>query len=648
MTGAHPGRPGPAGGEWSGAGGGTGSVGAAGADEPGAASLLARTSELLDGASAVLAALLMTALIAVMFTGVIYRYVLNDALPWTDEIAGFFMGWLVFLGSGIVYRRAGHPSITVLTRRLAGRGATIAAMFRETATGAYLCVLFGAGIQVLLEPQPHSPVLELSYRIAYLSVPVAAAVMLVHWARFLARDLPARRAACLIAAGMLIGTGLLAIMLVQPAWLANLPVSPFWILLPLLLVASVPVAMALGLCSSVLLAAANAVPPSIIVERAYAGIDNPSFLAIPAFMLTGSLMLATGLADDLIAFAASLVGRVRGGLALADVVASVLFADISGSAVADTAAIGTALMPGMVRRGYDAHFVAAHQAASGSLGTLFPPSISMIIFATVTSVSVSGLFLSSIVPGLLVAATYMGIAYVIARRRGYPREPARSIGVVLGTTLGAIPALVAPVVVLGGILFGVFTPYEAGAIAAVYVATVGLALRPRSVLAYGRAVVDGAGTAAMVMFIIANASILAWVMIGDQIPQSVAAYVASLTSQPSIILVLVSAVLIVLSVFLEPPAILIAVVPILLPIVTHVGTSPFHFGVIVMLTSAIGMLLPPIGITLLVSVAIIGTPMERAARAAVPYVIAGAVDALLVIFVPGLTRWLPDLVHFLH
>ncbi|MGH7121178.1 MAG: TRAP transporter large permease subunit [Acetobacteraceae bacterium] len=609
--------------------------------------MINRASDLIDRASVMIVGIIMAALIGIMFVGVIYRYILNDALPWTDEIAGFLMGWLVFVGAAIVYRRAGHPSITVVTRAFTGQAAVIAAMVRESAIGAYLCVLFGSGIEVLLARQPHSPVLGLSYRILYVSVPLATLMMLVHWARFLALELSVRRAVIAAAAGALVGAALVAAMLMEPAWLQDLPVGFFWLLLPATFAMGVPVAMVLGFCSSVLLAVANAVPASIIVERAYAGIDNPSFLAIPAFMLTGSLMLATGLAEDLILFAASIVGRIRGGLALADVVASVLFADISGSAVADTAAIGTALMPGMVQRGYDPHFVAAHQAAAGSLGTLFPPSISMIIFATVTSVSVSGLFLSSIIPGLLVALTYMGIAYVIARRRGYPRERAGSITEVLGTTLHAVPALVAPIVVLGGILFGVFTPYEAGAIAAVYVAIVGLILRPRTVLSYGGALLDGSKTAAMVMFIIANASILAWVMIGDQIPQTVAAYVASLTSQPIVILVLVSIVLIVLSVFLEPPAILIAVVPILLPIVAHVGTSPFHFGVIVMLCGAIGMLLPPIGITLLVSVAIINTPMERAARAAVPYVFAGVADTLLVILVPGLSTWLPHLVHSL-
>ncbi|MBN9067212.1 MAG: TRAP transporter large permease [Rhizobiales bacterium] len=379
-----------------------------------------------------------------------------------------------------------------------------------------------------------------------------------------------------------------------------------WLSLPVAFFLGVPIALVLGLGATLFITVSGTVPLSIVAQRAYAGIDNPSFLAIPAFMLTGALMLVTGMSDGLVVFASAVVGRFRGGLALADVLASVLFADISGSAVADTAAIGATLMPGMVKRGYDRDFVAAHQAAAGSLGTLFPPSISMIIFATVTSVSVTGLFLGSIVPGLLVAASYMMIAYLVARYRNYPREPGVGLPDLGKCFIQALPALVAPVVVLGV-----------------------------------RAFVDSPKTAAMVLFIIANASILAWVLVGQQVPQEAALFVSSLTHHPVMIMLLVSVLLIALSIFLEPPAILITVVPVLLPVVTEAGVSDLQFGVIVMLTGAIGMLLPPIGITLLVSVSIIQSSIERAARAAIPYVLVACADLGLVILFPTLTSWLP-------
>jgi tripartite ATP-independent transporter DctM subunit len=610
--------------------------------------LLIALSDTLDWLLTALAALLLASLVAVMFVGVIYRYVLNNALPWTEEVAGFEMGWLVFIGAAVVYRRAGHPAITVLTSRL-GRGMHVVVNgLAETVVGTYFIVLLGAGVALLFERQPHSPALSLPYTIPYLSISVAGVVMLVHWLRDLISKHSARSCLVVAVAVALCGSTLVTAMESTVTWFETIPLGLLWLIVPVAFALGVPIAMVLGIFSATFLAFSGGIPLSIIAQRAYAGIDNPAFLAIPAFMLTGSLMLVTGMSESLVGFASALVGQIRGGLALADVVASVLFADISGSAVADTAAIGTALMPGMVRRGYDRHFVAAHQAAAGSLGTLFPPSISMIIFATVTSVSVTGLFLSSMLPGILVALTYMVIAYLIARRNGYPREPATSLVEKLRTTVKALPALVAPVVVLGGILLGVFTPYEAGAVAAIYVAVVGLVLRPRSLLNYGKALVEGAKTSAMVMFIIANASVLAWVMIGQQIPQQVAGFVGGLTSQPVPILLMLCALLIGLSIFLEPPAILIAVVPILLPIVTGAGVPALQFGVIVMVTTAIGMLLPPIGITLLVSVAIIESSIERAARAAIPYVLAATIDLVLVIVFPQLTAWLPAFIQSLH
>lgn len=602
-------------------------------------------SDQLDRYSALLAAFLMGALVVVMFIGVIYRYVLNNALPWTDEVSVFAMGWLVFVGATVLYHREGHPASTLLAEHLRPPLRRTVADLAEILVGAYLVALVWSGIDLLQEPQPHSPALSISYAAVYVSIPIAGIVMLVHWLRRLIDAGPRRSAPLVVAASVLFGSLLIALTGSGANWLAEVPQWLIWLMLPVAFILGVPISIVLGLGSMVFITISAFTPLSIVVQRAYAGIDNPTFLAIPAFMLTGALMGVTGMSEGLVAFASMLVGRVRGGLAIADVLASVLFADISGSAVADTATIGTTLMPGMVRRGYDRDFVAAHQAAAGSLGTLFPPSISMIIFATVTSVSITGLFLSSIVPGLLVAASYMLIAYLVARRRGYPREERPSVAGMTRAMTIALPALVAPLIVLGGILLGVFTPYEAGAIAAVYVAVAGMIIRPRSLWSYGAALIDGAKMASMVLFIIANASVLAWVVITQQIPQEAAAYVGHMTRQPVLILLVVSALLIALSIFLEPPAILIAVVPIMLPIIGRAGISAQQFGVVVMMTGAIGMVLPPIGITLLVSVAIINSSIERAARAAIPYVAAACLDLVLVIVVPALTAWLPHLFH---
>lgn len=608
-------------------------------------SWLVRVSDAVDRGTTFLVGSLTGLLVLIMFIGVIYRYLLNDALPWTEEVAGFAMGWLVFMGAAVLYRNNGHPSSTVLTSRLHGKSRHAVEAVADSAVGIYLLILVGTGFDLMIHPQPQSPVLAISYKVAYLSILVAGAVMLVHWFRRMFCVGP-RAFRMFTVLTVLIGGGLvISFAGSDSSLLDGVPLWPVWLVLPIGFLLGVPVAIVLGLSSALLITFSASIPLSIVGLRAYAGIDSPAFLAIPAFMLTGSLMLVTGMSKGLVSFACTIVGRVRGGLALSDVVASVLFADISGSAVADTAAIGATMMPEMVRRGYDRDFVAAHQAAAGSLGTLFPPSISMIIFATVTSVSVTALFLSSIIPGLLVALTYMLIAYFVARRRGYPREEKAGLADIVRALVKALPSLVAPILVIGGILGGVFTPYEAGAVAAVYVAIVGMIISLRSVRTYGQALIDGAKTAAMVMFIIANASVLAWVLTSQQVPQTVAAYVGGITHQPITVQLLMAMALIALSVLLEPPAILIAVVPIMLPIIAGVGVSSLQFGVIVMICGAIGMLVPPIGLTLLVSVSIIQSSLERAALAALPYVMAACCDLLLVIAFPALTTWLPQLAH---
>ena len=596
-------------------------------------------SDIIDGATIALACTLLVSLTLTMFVGVIYRYVLNNALPWTEELAGISMGWLVFIGSAVLYRRHGHPEISLVLRRLSKGALAIASDLRLIAIGVYLVALIESGIALVSTTQPHTPALSISFTLLYTAIPVSAVCIFVHWIRDVLDAESDTRAGIIIAVVVAFGFVLHSSGSAAPQ---NIPLWLAWLAMPLLFALGVPIALVLGLTSFSAIIFSGT-PISIAAQRLYAGIDNPAFLAIPAFMLTGALMQVTGMSDGLVAFASALVGRFRGGLAYADVLASVLFADTSGSAVADTAAIGGVMMPGMLSRGYGQGFVVAHQAAAGSLGTLFPPSISMIIFATVTSVSVTGLFLSSLIPGCLVAVTYMLIAWYIARKNNYPREARVGLSKFGAITLQALPSLIAPVIVLGGILLGVFTPYEAGAVAAVYVAVVGI-LKARRIpfAAFGKALVEGVKTAAMVLFIIANASIIAWVMIGDQIPQVVAARVAASSSNPIVVLILICLLLIALAIFLEPPAILIAVVPICLPIVQNVGVSPLHFGVVVMLTTAIGMLLPPIGITLLVSASIAGVPIDRAARYVVPYVLAVGADLLLVILVPSIATWLPS------
>lgn len=605
---------------------------------------LAPVSAVLVRATRVVSAVSLLVLVIVMFVGVFYRYVLNNALGWTGEIAGLTTGWLVFLTASTLLTKSGHPAITAFLRPLSPVQRRWAAALRETCVGVYLMLLLTAGLAVTFASgAPQTSYLRLNYALLYAAIPVAAAIMLVHWAARL-RSSVAKGALPVVAAACVMAGFLWLLTAGAPAPLYAVPMVVLWLSLPLMFALGVPIAIVLGLFSMTVLSFTGTVPLSILAERVYAGIDEPSFLAIPVLVLTGALMLRTGMSAKLVAFASSLVGRVRGGLAIANVLASVFFADISGSAVADTAAIGSVMMPEMKKRGYSPGFVVAHQAASGAMGTLFPPSISMIIYASVTSVSVTTLFLSSLVPGIITAILFMCLAYVLARRFDFPREPAISRRELGQAWAGAIPSAGAVALVLGGILGGVFTPPEAGATAAVYVFVVSLLSRSGNRLKAARtALLEAAETTAMVMFIIANAGVMAWMMISFQIPQSVVEGIESLTTNRTVVTLLLCLVLIALAIFLEPPAILIAVVPIVLPLVTALGGDPIHFGVIVMLTTTIGMIIPPIGITLLVAAGILQTPLEVAARAALQHMAVVAAVLVLVVLVPSVITILSGL-----
>ncbi len=605
---------------------------------------LAPVSSFLTGVTRAVSATTLLALVVVMFVGVFYRYVLNNALAWTGEVAGLATGWVVFLAASTLLAKGGHPAITAFLRPLSVAQPRWAGALREVCVGVYLLLLFVAGLAVTLSPgAPQTSSLHLTYALLYAAIPVAAVIMLVHWGARLRNSVDRLTLPVLGVAGVA-AAFLWWLTQGAPAPLYAVPLVLLWLSLPVMFALGVPIAVVLGLFSMTVLSFTGTVPLSILAERLYAGIDEPSFLAIPALILTGALMLRTGMSTKLVAFASSLVGRVRGGLAISNVIASVLFADISGSAVADTAAIGSVMMPEMKKRGYEPGFVVAHQAASGAMGTLFPPSISMIIYATVTSVSVTTLFLSSLVPGVITAVLFMCLAYVLARRFNYPREAAITPRELGRAWAGAIPATGAIALVLGGILGGVFTPPEAGATAAAYVFVVSLfgGVR-RSFQAFRMALIEAAETTAMVMFIIANAAVMAWLMISFQIPQTVVASIESLTTNRTVVTLLICLVLIILAIFLEPPAILIAVVPIVLPLVTALGGDPVHFGVVVMLTTTIGMIIPPIGITLLVAAGILNVRLEVAARAALQHVALVAATLLLVVLAPGVTAILTGL-----
>ena len=389
----------------------------------------------------------------------------------------------------------------------------------------------------------------------------------------------------------------------------------------------VPVAFCLGFTSLAALFLLDE-PLIILAQRMFTGMDSFSLMAVPFFVLAGELMNRGGTTRRLIDFANVLVGRIPGGLAHTNIVASMFFGGISGSAVADAAAMGTILVPGMVRKGYPPGFSAAVTAASSTMGPIIPPSIFMVIMGvTVTEVSIGGLFVAGIVPGLMLGLSMMVLTYVMAKRRNFPREESpitlRRFGHDL---LGAFPALVAPIIILGGILGGVCTPTEAAAVAVLYALILGMLIyRELSWRDMFEVLTSSGVTTAVLLMIIGMANIFSWVLAAEEVPQRIAEAMLTITTNPYLILLLINVFLVFIGMFLEGGAAIIILAPTLLKVAVTVGIDPLHFGLMMVLNIVVGLLTPPLGVCLFVVCGVTGLSLGRITKAVMPFLMAWGV-----------------------
>ena len=412
------------------------------------------------------------------------------------------------------------------------------------------------------------------------------------------------------------------------------------------LVVGVPVALALGLASLVYLwSAGNLHLLVAFPQRMVAGIDQFVLLAIPFFLLAGGLMNAGGITTDIVRLAQAVVGRVRGGLAAVTVVASTMFSGVSGAATAEAAALGSVMIPAMKRAGYEPRYAAALVAASSITGPLIPPSLAMIIYGVLSGTSIGDLFVAGILPALLLAGLLIAYVLVKGRIEGHPVSEPLARGERMGALVRGLPALMLPVIIVGGIRSGVFTPTEAAAVAALYALLVGLFLyRSLSPGAMWTTFVDTATMTAGIMLIVAMASMTAFVLGFENVPVRIAKALLSVTDDPAILLLLVNALLLVLGLFLEPLAALILVMPVLVEVTAAIGLDPVQFGVMVVLNLMIGMITPPVGLCLFIVSAIARLPVQAISVAALPMVGICVVVLVLVAFFPPLTLFLPGLV----
>ncbi len=410
-----------------------------------------------------------------------------------------------------------------------------------------------------------------------------------------------------------------------------------------MLALGVPVAVCIGVAATIALASTGT-PLLIIPQQLFSNLNNFSLLAIPFFMLTGAIMDSGGVSKRIIEFSQALVGFMRGGIGQVTIVASMFFADLSGSATADTAAIGSVMIPGMVKKGYSAPFAVALQSAAGSLGLLSPVSMSMLVYAYTANVSVGTMFIAGIIPMLLVVISFMVVNYVVAVRRNYTAVVPFSGKLLWITFKQAFLALLTPLIILGGILGGIFTPVEAGVVAAVYVTVVSrFVFKSLDLSHFKEILTKTAVNTTRVSFLLGLAFVLGRYMIEAQIPARVANNFLLLTTSAVVLLILINLFLVATHTVLETISSIVVVIPVFMPLVAKMGIDPIVFGVIVLINSAIGINMPPIGFCLFTAASIGGVSVEKATKAIMPFILALLLDLALIIAFPQIPRFLPDL-----
>ena len=411
-------------------------------------------------------------------------------------------------------------------------------------------------------------------------------------------------------------------------------------------VIGVPVAFALGIAALAAFAY-EGLPLMIGFQRIISGINVFSLMAIPFFIFAGELMFHGGIAMRLVRFASAAVGAVRGGLGIVNVFSSMLFGGISGSAVADISALGSILVPVMKEKGYDADYAVNVTVTSSIAGIIIPPSHNMIIFAIAAGggISISQLFLAGIAPGVLMCLCLAAAAYIVAVRRGYSAEPFPGWTALTLSFVGALPGLFTAVIIVGGVLSGVFTVTESGAFGAIYAFVVTLLVyRSLSVEEFRTAVAQSVRTTAMVMILIACAGAFAYMLTFYRVPDRTVELLTGLTENPILILLMINAALLVLGMIMDMAALILICTPIFLPVATSLGMDPLQFGMMLMVNLGLGLCTPPVGACLFVGCAVGKLPMEVAVRTIWPFYIAIFAALMMITFIPAISLTLPRLI----
>ena len=417
----------------------------------------------------------------------------------------------------------------------------------------------------------------------------------------------------------------------------------------LLLLAGTPIAFSLGITAVLVFLKMDA--PSlmkIVPLKFYSGIDMFALMAMPLFMLAGEIMNRIQVTHRLVELANVLIGNIRGALAHVNIVVSILFAGLTGAAVADTAALGTMLIPAMEKEGYSRSFSAAVTAASSIIGPIIPPSIIMVIYGSMMNVSIAGLFAAGIVPGFMVGIALMLLSARIAGKRGYPKGERRASVKEMGLAFRrAFIPLLTPIIILGGILTGAFTPTEAAAVAVLYAMVIGFFIyRNFSLRDLPSVLFEMVRNSGSVFVILSAAAILGWVLASEQVPELIGAKILSISGNKYVALLIINVILLIIGMFMDMTAVVIILGPILHPLAVSLGIHPLHFGIIMIVNVNIALMTPPLGACLFVACSISHISLEAISKEILPFIAAEAVVLILVTYIPAVSMTIPRLLGF--
>jgi tripartite ATP-independent transporter DctM subunit len=600
---------------------------------------------------------LLLGIVVVISYQVVARYLPGMRVPrWTEEVSLILMVWLAMLGSGLGIRAGEHLSMDIALRQLGARAQRLVSKLiylLVAGFGVYL-VVYGYELASRTMMQTFAAS-KLPIGWMYLGIPFGGVLVTLYALRAIfvppptleldAAAIPKRNRllqGALLGMAVLLITGSVAVF-GSSLW------GPIGILLGsfvALLVAGVPIAVGVGI-ASLITALTLDLPPLIIAQRMANGVSSTPLLAIPFFILAGQIMAEGGIAKRLVDFARVLVGPIPGGLAMVNVVSSMLFGGASGSAVADVSANGTILIPMMKRQGYGGDFSTAITVASSVQGIIIPPSHNAVIYSLAAGgVSIGALFLGGYLPGIMIGLSLMVASFILSKRRGYPALPRPNVREGLRITLAAIPSLAVGFIIVGGIAFGFFTATEAAAIGAVTAFLVStLIYRELSLRGLWHATLASVRTIAVVIFLIATASAFAWLMAYLRIPAALASGLLGLTDNPYALLLLINLLLLLLGAVMDMAPLILILTPVLLPIVTAdpINMDPVHFGIVLLMNLGLGLTTPPVGSALFVGCAIGRVRLEEASRAMLYLWPALFIVLMLVTYFPWFVQVLPRL-----